>query len=94
MPRLRAYARQYADADFKKEVYRCLTERYENVSVRALSRETGISNSTLNNKIRKNVSNLDVSELQQIVAVLNPDPGVILKLLGYSTAQIKKYKEN
>ena len=92
MPRLRAFAKQYAEEDFKKEVYRCLAERYENVSVRALSRETGISQGTLNTKIRHDNSNLDVSELQRIVAVLNPDPGILLKLLGYSQAQITKFK--
>lgn len=94
MPRIRAYAQQYVDADFKKEVYRCLAERYENVSVRALSRETGISQSTLNCKIRKNVSNLDIGELRKIVPLLNPNPGIILKLLGFTPAQIKRYKES
>lgn len=93
MPRIRQYAAKYAEEDFKKEIFRCLTDRYEDVSVRALSRETGISQGTLNTKIRHDNSNLDVSELQRIVAVLNPNPGILLKLLGYSQAQITKFKE-
>ena len=94
MPRLRAYADKYTEADFKKEIFRCLAARYEDVSIRALSRETGISQSTLNQKIRHSHDNLDIGELKRIVPLLNPDPGVILKLLGFTAAQIKKFKES
>lgn len=92
MPRIRQYAAQYAESDFKKEIFRCCAERYEDVSIRALARETGISQSTLNTKIRHCSDNLDISELRRIVPVLNPDPGIILKLLGFSAEQIKKFK--
>lgn len=93
MPRLRIHAEKYADEDFKHEIFTKMALRYEAVSCRALARETGISQSALNDKIRHNVANLDVGELRQIVPVLNPDPGIILKLLGYSAQQIKKFKE-
>ena len=92
MPRIRQYSDRYASEDFKKEIYRRLTDKYEEVSVRALARDTGISQSTLNTKIRHDNSNLDISELQRIVAVLSPDPGIVLKLLGYSQSQINKFK--
>ena len=92
MPRIRQYANRYAEEDFKREIFRKLTERYESVSVRALSRDTGISQTTLNTKIRHDNSNLDIGELQQIIAVLKPDPGVLLKLLGYSGKDITKFK--
>lgn len=94
MPRIKQYATQYAEADFKREIFRCLADRYDEVSVRALARETGISQSTLNNKIRHSHNNLDVGELRKIVPLLNPNPGIILKLLGFTTAQIKRFKES
>lgn len=93
MPRIRQYAVQYAESDFKKEIFRCCAERYEEVSIRALARETGIAQTTLNTRIRHDVSNLDVSELRRIVPVLKPDPAVILKLLGFSGEDIRKFKE-
>ena len=94
MPRIKPYEEKYLEQDFKKEVYRCLAERYDEVSVRALSRETGISQSTLNTKIRHSHNNLDIGELRKIVPLLNPNPGIILKLLGFTPAQIKRFKES
>lgn len=94
MPRIRQYETKYLEKDFIKEVYRCLAERYDDVSIRALARESGINQSTLNTKIRHAHNNLDIGELRRIVPILNPDPGIILKLLGFTTAQIKRFKEN
>lgn len=93
MPRIRQYAERYAEEDFRKEIFRRMADRYEQISVRALARETGISHSALNTKIRENNTNLDIGELQRIIPILNPDPGIILKLLGYTPAQIKRFKE-
>ena len=93
MPRLREYAMRYAAEDFKKELFRKMAERYEKISVRALAQETGISHSALNVKIRQDNTNLDIGELRKIVPLLNPDPGIVLKLLGYTPQQIKKFKE-
>ena len=94
MPRIRPYADRYAEEDFKKELFRRMAERYEQISVRALARETGLSHSALNVKIRSDNTNLDIGELRKIVPILNPDPGILLKLLGYTPAQIKRFKEN
>lgn len=94
MPRIRQYADRYAEEDFKKELFRKMADRYEQISVRALARETGISHSALNVKIRSDNTNLDIGELRRIVPILNPDPGILLKLLGYTPAQIKRFKES
>lgn len=94
MPRIRQYADKYAEADFRKEIFRRLADRYECVSVRALSREIGACQGTLNAKIRNRTTSLEVGELQKIVPVLNPDPGIVLTLLGYTPQQIKRYKES
>lgn len=92
MPRIRQNHTIYAEADFKKEIFRCLAARYEDVSIRALSRETGISQSSLNNHLRHNIVNLDVGVLQKIVPLLKPDPAAVLKLLGYTGEDIRKFK--
>lgn len=94
MPRIRQYAVQYSEEDFRKEVFKKMAERYEDISIRALARESGISPSTLNHRIRHDISNLDVSELRQIVPILKPDPAVILKLLGYTGDDIRKFKNS
>lgn len=94
MPRLRVYAEKYAYEDFKQEIFQRLTARYSAVSVRALARETGISQSALNVKIRHSHDNLDIGELRKIIPLLSPDPGIILTLLGYTPQQIKRFKES
>lgn len=94
MPRLRMYACHYSEEDFRKELFRKMAERYEEISVRALAAEAGIAQSTLNTRIRHDISNLDVSELRRIVPILKPDPTVILKLLGYTGEDIRKFKNS
>ena len=92
MPRLRVNSAIYAENDFRKEMYRRMTDRYDTVSIRALARESGISHSSLNNHLRHNIVNLDVGVLQKIVPLLKPDPTVVLKLLGYTGEDIRKFK--
>lgn len=94
MPRIPQYAAKYAEQDFRKELYCRLAERYEQVSVRALAREIGACQGTLNAKIRNKTTALEIGELQKIVPVLTPDPGIVLTLLGYTPQQIKRFKEN
>lgn len=92
MPRIRQYAAQYAEADFRKELYRRMTDRYDTVSIRALARESGVSQSSLNTHLRHNINNLDIGVLQKIIPLLKPDPAVVLKLLGYTGEDIRKFK--
>lgn len=92
MPRLRANSAIYAENDFRKELYRRLTDRYETVSIRALAREVNVSQSSLNTYLRHNIINLDVGVLQKIIPVLKPDPAAVLKLLGYTGEDIRKFK--
>lgn len=92
MPRIRQCAAQYAETDFRKELYRRMTDRYDTVSIRALARESGISQSSLNNHLRHNIINLDVGVLQKIIPLLKPDPAAVLKLLGYTGEDIRRFK--
>lgn len=92
MPRIRQNQTIYAENDFRKELYRRMTDRYSTVSIRALARETNISQSSLNNQLRHNIVNLDVGVLQKIVPLLKPDPAAVLKLLGYTGEDIRRFK--
>lgn len=92
MPRLKQKMSQYNESDFRQELYQRLASRYEKVSVRALAEEAGISQSSLNTHLRHNVKNLDVGVLQKIIPLLKPDPTVVLKLLGYTSDDIRKFK--
>ena len=93
MPRIRQLERQYAENDFRKEIFRCMVERYEKVSVRKLAEEAQISQSSLNGHLRHDIINLDVGCLQLIIPILKPDPGVVLRLLGYSSQDITRFKK-
>lgn len=92
MPRIRQNTAIYAENDFRKELYRRMTDRYDTVSIRALAREVNISQSSLNNHLRHNIVNLDIGVLQKIIPVLKPDPAAVLKLLGYTGEDIRKFK--
>lgn len=93
MPRIKMNYSQYAEEDFRKEIYRQLTNRYESVSIRALAREVGVSQSSLNVNLRHKPNNLDVGLLRLIIPILKPDPGVVLRLLGYSSQDITRFKK-
>ena len=92
MPRIRQYAAAYAEEDFRKEILRKICDRYGSSSVRALAQEAGLSQSSLNTKIRSTTRNLDINDLSIIIPILKPDITVVLKLLGYDSAAIQKYK--
>ena len=94
MPRIKIKANEYAVADFRKELFKCLAERYEIVSVRALAGELGVCQATINAKIRSKTEQMNVAELQMIVPLLKPDPEVILKLVGYTGKEIARFKNS
>ena len=94
MPRIRQYSATYDEEDFRKDLFRRLADRYGEVSIRKLADEAGVSQATLNSKIRHSAKNLDVLEFRLIVPIIQPDPGILLKLLGYTPQQIKRFKES
>ena len=92
MPRIKQYSDVYNENDFRRELYVQLTNRYEKVSIRALAAETGICQSVLNTNLRHNNKNLTVGVLQKVIPLLKPNPAVVLKLLGYTGDDIRKFK--
>lgn len=93
MPKIRQYAEQYAQRDFWREIdRRCPDAGVQSGNNAALARAIGTADVTIGN-YKQNPGKMQLKTLSRIVAVLNPDPGVILRLLGYSDKEIKKFKE-
>lgn len=91
MPRIRQYAERYAVEDFWKEIDRCCPlAGIQSENSEALGEKTGVSGHTIRNyKKRLEIMRFDV--LRKLVTILHPNPAVILKTLGYSEKEIKKY---
>lgn len=92
MPRIKQNAEKYAAADFLKEVRRQQGE-YNVMSVRALAELVGIPNSTLHPKLQ-DPDKLLVADIRKLVKAIRPDIGIVLELLGYSSKDIKNFKED
>lgn len=91
MPRINQKAQEYADEDFRRELYICMANiglRYD----KDLSELSGIPNSTMAKKIHS-PSGLTVAQLRKIISAVWPDPVAVLKFLGYSEKDIKKIGE-
>ena len=88
MPRVPQYIQKYAEEDFRREV-RIRQGYYELMSVRLLSEAVGIPRSTLGPKL-KEPDKLEVADLRKLVKTLQPDPMVLLALLGYDKVMLKK----
>lgn len=92
MPRIKQLQPIYDEKDFRQEIFRRMADRYSEISVRKLAEEVGISHSSLNQKIRHSTKNLDVHEMRLIIPLLKPDPMVMLRLIGYTSEDIRKFK--
>lgn len=91
MPRIRQYEKQYADEDFRREIsgkggYAGLR------STRALALAIGVPASTLADQIRE-PETMKVKIIRLVVGAIHPDPAIILRLVGYTSKEIKQFKE-
>lgn len=91
MPRLKQNAEKYAMEGFQTEIRKKQGE-YDLMSVRALAREIGIPHTTLGPKL-KEPDKLEVADLRKIVTTIDPDPGVVLALLGYDRKAIRRFQQ-
>ncbi|MBR2048310.1 MAG: hypothetical protein IJ960_06895 [Oscillospiraceae bacterium] len=92
MPRIRQYAQQYADEDFRKAVFHGLVNqglRHE----KDLADLSGIPTATVNRKM-KDPSSFTVSQLRLVITAAGLEPADVLRFLGYTTKQIKKMEES
>ncbi len=88
MPRIHQYADQYADEDFRRELYRNLADqglRHD----QDLAEVSGIPVATMSRKI-KDPAGFTVRQLRQIVAGIKPSPYAMLRFLGYTAKEINR----
>lgn len=91
MPRIRQNAEQYQKEDFIRAVR--LGQAQTGMMHKAdLADAAGMARSTLYERLEK-PELLRVSELRGLIATIPIDPGAMLLFLGYSTKDIKKFKE-
>ena len=91
MPRIRQLAQHYASEDFIKEI-RKKTVDYNYVSVADVAKTANVTPRTLYRKIDM-PETFRIRDLQLIIPILHPDPGIVLSLLGYTKQEIKRFKE-
>lgn len=91
MPRIRQKEDEYAMADFIAEV-NAQRGRYGFGSQKAFGGVLGVCQATAGNYIR-NPESIPLGAMRSLVKALKPDPGVILRAVGYSPTEIKKFRE-
>lgn len=88
MPRIRQYAERDAMKDFVGEI-NAQRARFGYDTQRSLAPVLGVCQATAGNYIR-NPETIPFGVLRAIVKAVKPDPGILLKALGYTTQDIKK----
>ena len=88
MPRIRQYADRDAMKDFIGEI-NAQRARFGYDTQRSLAPVLGVCQATAGNYIR-NPETIPFGVLRAIVKAVKPDPGILLKALGYTTQDIKK----
>ena len=88
MPRLRQLEGKYAEEDFRREI-RIRQGYYDLMSQQALAEHAGLPRTTLAKRMAA-PAGMTVEELRKLVVAIEPDPAIVLGLLGYKKAAIKK----
>ena len=88
MPRLRQNADRDTMKDFIGEI-NAQRARFGYDTQRSLAPVLGVCQATAGNYIR-NPETIPFGVLRTIVKAVKPDPGILLKALGYTTQDIKK----
>lgn len=91
MPRIRQYEEKYAMKDFIDEI-NAQRARFGYTSQRVTGEAIGVSQATAG-KYLKEPESIPLGVLRKMVKVFKPDPIVMLKTLGYTTQDIKQFKE-
>lgn len=89
MPRIRQYADKYAQDDFLKEIdSRCVWAGFR--TNEDLGSAVGVSNDTVRN-YKKDPGRIRLDVLRKMVQKLKLDPGIVLRFIGYSNQDIRKF---
>ena len=91
MPRIRQLAEQYAEKDFWTEINGCCG--YCGIRTdTALGEAIGVEAQTVR-KYKKNPGMMQVKTMQKIVEQLKPNIPALLKFLGYTDKEIKRFAQ-
>ena len=88
MPRIRQYAERDAMSDFVSEL-NAQRARFGYSTQRTFGPAIGVCQVTAGNYMR-HPDTIPFGVLRSIVKAVKPDPGILLKALGYTTQDIKK----
>lgn len=88
MPRIRQYAERDAMKDFVGEI-NAQRARYGYNSSQEFGKAIGVCQKSACNYLN-DPDTIRVGTLRVIVKAIKPNPGIVLKALGYSTQDIKK----
>lgn len=92
MPKIKQYEEKYAAEAFRKEVR---TKQGENdlMSKTALAEAANIPRTTMTKRMAEPMS-MTFEEFRKINQTIHPDPAAVLPLLGYSSKEIRKFRES
>lgn len=89
MPRIRQYEDKYIKEDLLKEIgARCVWAGFK--TNEDLGKAVGVTGASIGN-YKRDPGKIQLKTMRSMVAALKLDPGVILRFLGYSAQDIKKF---
>ena len=89
MPRIRQYEDKYIKEDLLKEIgARCVWAGIR--TNEELGNAVGVTGASIGN-YKRDPGRIQLKTMRSMVAALKLDPGVVLRFLGYSTQDIKKF---
>lgn len=92
MPRIKQYEDKYAAEDFRKEV-RVRQGEHDLMSKTALAEAVELPRTTMTKRLADPMT-MTFGEFKKLNKAIHPDPGVILALLGYSTKEIRLFRNS
>jgi len=92
MPRIKQLYPKYANEDFIKEIRKKMID-YGYNSFKDLAQTMQVDPRTMYRRV-ENPGYFTVSDFRRIIPLLNPDPDIVLSLLGYTKQDIKRFKES
>ena len=90
MPRIHQNVDRDAMKDFIDEI-NAQCGRYGYRSQKALGDALGVCQATAGNYLRRPLT-IPLGALRTMVKILKPDPGVVLRAVGYTSTDIKRFK--
>ena len=92
MPKIRQNADRYAAEGFREEI-RIKQGKNDLMSKSALAEEADLPRTTLTKRLA-DPDSMTFGEFKKLNLAIHPDIGVVLALLGYSSKEIKKFRES